>query len=492
MNVSGVIEEHRDPDRVALVHRDEALSYEALYQLVVHAHSGLLRLGLEPADRVVIVAASTPYYIASMLAVLRAGAIAVPVNPTAPSPELQGELDAIEPAMVIVGPAGQASLGGCTVDVPVITLPGATVDGAVGFEDLLGGDQQPAAEEDADDVAVLLFTSGTAGSPKPAMLTHGNLLANIEQIQSHAKDALTDHDVVLGAIPLFHILGINLFLSAIVEGATLVLVERFDAQQTIDLIKANGVTTISGPPAMWQQWADLPGVEPADFATVRLAVSGAAPLSAEVANRINENLGVRIRQGYGLTEASPTLTLAVGTDAPVTSVGRPIPGVELRLVDADGDDVPVGDEGEVWAKGANIFPGYYNDPAATRGALTADGWLRTGDLGVVDDDGYLYLVNRAKDLIVVSGFNVFPGEVEAVLATHDGVNSAAVVGIPHPSTGESVKAVVVAEPGAVLDDHELIEYCQARLARYKCPSAIDVVSELPIGLGGKLRRHELR
>lgn len=492
MNVSGVIEGHRDPDRVALVHRDEAISYEKLYQLVVGCHAGLLGLGLAPADRVVIVAASTPYYIASMLAVLRAGAIAVPVNPTAPSPELQRELDAIDPSLVILGPAGQASASGCSISAGVVTLPGASYDGATAFDDFLGSEELPAADEDADDVALLLFTSGTAGSPKPAMLTHGNLLANIAQIQAHAKDALTADDVVLGAIPLFHILGINLLLSAIVEGATLVLVERFDAQQTIELIREHGVTTISGPPTMWQQWADLPGVDPTAFATVRLAVSGAAPLTAEIANRIGDNLGVRIRQGYGLTEASPTLTLAVGTDAPVTSVGRPIPGVSLRLVDTDGDDVPLGDEGEVWAKGDNIFPGYWNDADATAGALTPDGWLRTGDLGVVDDDGFLYLVNRTKDLIVVSGFNVFPGEVEEVLNTHPGVAASAVVGVAHPSTGESVKAVVVAKADAVLDDHELIEYCQARLARYKCPSAVEVVSELPMGLGGKLRRHELR
>jgi long-chain acyl-CoA synthetase len=492
MNVSGVIEDHRDPERIALVHRGEAVSYETLYNLVTDIHAGLVELALAPTDRVVIVAASTPHYIATLLAVLRAGAIAVPLNPTSPPPEMQGELDAVTPALVIVGPAGQANVSGCQIDVPILTLPGAALAGATALEDLLGRAPQPPADEDADDIALLLFTSGTAGSPKPAMLTHGNLLANIEQIQAHATDALSEDDVVLGVVPLFHILGISLFLSAIVRGATLVLVERFDASQTIDLIVQHGVTTISGPPTMWQQWADLPGVDPAAFASVRVAISGAAPLSAELGNRVGERLGIRLRQGYGLTEAAPTLTIAVGTDAPVASVGRPVPGVKIRLVDADGDDVPVGDEGEVWAKGANIFPGYWNDAEATAHALTADGWLRTGDLGVVDDDGYLYLVNRAKDLIVVSGFNVFPAEVEAVVQAHPAVGSVAVVGMPHPSTGEAVKAVVVPAPGAVVDEHELIEFCQSRLARYKCPSAVEVVAALPMGLGGKLRRHELR
>lgn len=496
MNITHVIDDHADTDGVALVHRDTQITYAQLVARTGSVQAGLSSLGVTPGDRVMLVAGTTPDFVASLFGILRAGAVAVPVNPLAPAPEMSIEIDAVEPAAIMVGPSGVASLSGCEVAVPVIALPGASLDGAIAYEDfVVVADERPApVDRSPDDLALLLFTSGTAGSPKAAMLSHGNLQANIDQVDAHAADLTGANDTALGVLPMFHILGLNLLLGVILRsGGSIVLVQRFDPAGTIALIKRHHVTVVSGPPAMWQAWVNLPEVDPADFASVRLAISGAAALPREVAHRVGESLGLPLTQGYGLTEASPVLTLGAGTGAPATSVGRPVPGVQLRLVDVNGNDAPVGDEGEIWARGANIFSGYWDNPEATADALTDDGWLRTGDIGVVDDDGFLYIVDRTKDLVVVSGFNVYPGEVEEALRSHPGVRDAAAVGIPHPDTGEAVKAFVTAGDDTALDEEEIIRFCESRLARYKCPQAIEVVDELPRGGAvGKLRRRALR
>jgi long-chain acyl-CoA synthetase len=207
---------------------------------------------------------------------------------------------------------------------------------------------------------------------------------------------------------------------------------------------------------------------------------------------VQQRLGLRLDQGYGLTEASPSVTLATGEEAPTGSIGKPITGIELRLVDRDGADVLVGDVGEIWVRGPNVFDGYWNDPVATARVLDRVGWLHTGDMALVDEAGYLFIVDRAKDLIIVSGFNVYPAEVEEVLSEHDAVADVAVIGVAHPHSGETVKAFVVVESGRSVEEDELIEWSATRLARYKCPTKIDIVDEIPRGLGGKVIRRDLR
>lgn len=242
---------------------------------------------------------------------------------------------------------------------------------------------------------------------------------------------------------------------------------------------------------MWVALSHLDDAPADAFAGVRLAFSGAANLPESAAQRLRQRFGLEVAEGYGLTEASPVVTTATGTDARAGSVGVVLDGIELRVVDADGHDALVGDTGEIWLRGANVFAGYVDDPDATARVLTDDGWLRTGDIGYCDDDGYLYLVDRAKDLIIVSGFNVFPAEVEEVLATAPGVADVGVVGVPHPHTGEAVKAFVVAAPGADLDEESLIDFCRDHIARYKCPSKVLIVDELPRNASGKLIRTSL-
>jgi long-chain acyl-CoA synthetase len=228
------------------------------------------------------------------------------------------------------------------------------------------------------------------------------------------------------------------------------------------------------------------------MAPVRVGTSGASKLDAQVRRAIQDRFGLQIMEGYGLTEASPVVTSGTGFDAPEGSIGVPLPGLRVRLVDAGGDDALVGDAGEIWVQGPNVFAGYWEDPEATAGALTDDGWLRTGDVAVVDDDGFLFLVDRVKDLIIVSGFNVYPAEVEEVLVRHKDVEQAAVIGVPHPHSGEAVKAYVVTSDGASVEEDELIQHCEAHLARYKCPQKVMFVDEIPQSATGKVLRKELR
>ncbi len=498
MNLATIIDGHPD-DAVAVISRGESTTYGELREQVSRLRGGLLGLGLDPGDRVGIVAANNWYFVVSYLAVLGVGGVAVPINPMSPVPEVERELAAIGARLVIAGPTARATVAGLdraalpALEAVVLSSEGNDVPGGVLLDDLLAPEPTPIVDRGPDDLAVLIFTSGTAGSPKAAMLTHGNLLTNLEQCQAHPGRSQGPDDVVFGVLPFFHIFGLNVVLGlSFVAGATVLLVERFDPQSAIESIINHAVTVVSGAPTMWAALAALPGTRPGDLATVRLATSGAAKLDSQVQRAISDRFGVDIVEGYGLTEASPVVTSGTGLDAPEGSIGVPLPGVHVRLVDADGHDSLVGDAGELWVKGTNVFAGYWNDPEATSAALTPDGWLRTGDVAVVDDNGFLFLVDRVKDLIIVSGFNVYPAEVEEVIASHPAVAQVAVIGVPHPHSGEAVKAYVVVEAGASVEEDDIIHHCEANLARYKCPQKVMFVAEIPQGTSGKVLRKELR
>ena len=496
MNLADIIEGHPE-DALAFISRGRRTTYGELRSQVADLRAGLVRLGVEPGDRVALLSANNWFFAVSYLATLGAGAVAVPLNPASPSAEIRNELSAIGARVAIVGPSGRDAMAGigkgATPVEHVIVPDGVELPAATPVERLLGADPVAVVERAADDLAVLIFTAGTSGSPRAAMLTHGNLRANLEQMQQHPGRALRPTDVSLGVLPLFHIFGLNVLLGlSLYAGASVVLVERFDPASALDTIRDHGITLIAGAPPMFQAWAGMNGADASAMATVRLAVSGAAPLYPEVAESFERRYARPIFQGYGLTEAAPTVTSSVigGVSKP-SSIGLPLPGIEIRLVDTDGEDALVGDPGEVWVRGANVFAGYWQDEAASERALTADGWLRTGDVAVVDDDGYLYLVDRVKDLIIVSGFNVYPAEVEEALLDHPGIQAVAVVGVSHPHSGETVKAFVVQAPGHHLEEDQVIEFCAGRLARYKCPTKVTFLPELPTGMGGKLLRREL-
>ncbi len=420
------------------------------------------------------------------------------MNPQSPTAELERELASVQPRAAFVGPTAQAAFAGvdrarCGISL-VIVPEGVDLPQSRSFEDLLVAAPVPVTERADDDLAALLFTSGTAGAPKAAKLSHGNLRSVLDAVQSRPDQALRADDVVLGVLPLFHIFGLNMVLAlAARAGACVLLVQRFDPVSCLESIRNHGVTIVAGVPPMYESWARLPAADaPRDaFATVRLAASGASKLDATVAAEFADRFGIEIGEGYGLTETCAAATAA--SNPPVRgSIGVPIPGTQIRLVDpATGEPVPAGDTGEIQISGPGLFQGYWEDDAASRAALTPDGWLRTGDLAVVDDAGNLSIVDRAKDLIIVSGFNVYPAEVEEVLALHPGIEQAAVVGVPHPHTGESVKAFVVPKPDRLIDEDEVIAFCGRHLARYKCPTKVLVVAEIPRSAAGKLIRRDL-
>jgi long-chain acyl-CoA synthetase len=491
MNLAAVIEGH-PADRPALIAAGaggaggaggKVTTYGELRRLVGEARGGLATRGVGPGDRVAVVAANTPEFVVAYLAVLGVGALAVPLNPASPPPEVRRELDVVGAQLVVVGPGGKGTLAGVYAE-------------AVTLDDLLGGPQADLIDRAGDDPAVLLFTSGTAGAPLAAVLTHGNLLANIEQIEASpgwAARPEAPRDVALGALPLFHVFGLNALLGVLLHaGGTVVLVERFDPEATLAAIAEHGVDLVTGAPAMWAALAEMPGADRSAVAGVRVALSGAAPLDPAVVQAVKDRLGLDLREGYGLTEASPVVASGLGVGAPEGSIGRPLPGVQVRLVDPQGEDVLVGDPGEIWVRGPNVFSGYWDDPEATGAALTDDGWLRTGDVAVVDDDGFLFVVDRIKDVVIVSGFNVFPAEVEAVLCEHPDVAEAAVVGVPDARAGEALRAFVVPRDGASIDVEAVAAHCSEHLARYKCPSSIEIVDRIPHGVAGKLLRRALK
>ena len=497
MNLASIIEPH-PAESVALVSRGRETTYGDLRDQVAALRGGLAGLGVRPGDRVALAAGNNWYFVSSYLAVLGLGAIAVPLNPLAPAPELQRELEVTGSRVLVAGPSAKHSVNGIRRDAlpaleHVVAAPGAGIDDVVDLGDLLTSEPMPLVDREPDDLAILMFTSGTAGAPRAAMLSHKNLLANLEQVQSLPGRRQTADDVVFGVLPLFHIFGLNVVLGlTLLTGARVVLVERFDPVSALEAIGRHSITIVTGPPTMWSAWGSVPNADPRAFASVRIAVSGAAKLAVETAQQIEDRFGLTIDEGYGLTEAAPVVTSATGTSAPRGSIGSPLPGVEVRLVDPDGGDALVGDAGELWVRGPSVFQGYWHEPEATAAALTPEGWLRTGDIAIVDDSGHVFLVDRAKDLVIVSGFNVFPAEVEEVLIEHPAVEACAVVGVAHPHSGEAVKAYVVLEDGRSAEEDDLIAWCAERLARYKCPTKVMFVEELPQGLAGKLLRRALR
>ncbi|MGH9026335.1 MAG: AMP-binding protein, partial [Acidimicrobiia bacterium] len=450
MNVASVLVSERPGP--ALSAGEATLTHVDLGRAAAQAAGGLVGLGVAPGDRVAILAGNTPIFVTAYLATLWAGGVAVPVDPKSGVGELGRRLAEVEPRAAVVDTAGRDGFVAALTDSDAAPVVVAACDGMEGVEKwdmITAAAPTPQVERDDADVAVLLFTAGTGGPPKAAMLTHGNLASNIRQVLDHPGLALRETDVGVGALPLFHIYGLNVALGVtLAAGAHLILVDHFDPAATTTLVSSRRATVLAGVPAMYGAWLAVADTPADAFASVRLAVSGAAPLPLEIAAAFEARFGIVVHEGYGLTEASPIVTTAaVSGDPHPGSIGPPLPGVEVRLVDTDGTDVLPGDPGQIWVRGPNVFPGYWRAPDATAAALTADGWLRTGDIAVADESGWLSVVDRAKDLVIVSGFNVFPAEVEEVLLAHPDVAEAAVVGEPDPRTGERLVAFVVPEPG---------------------------------------------
>ena len=452
------------PAKTALICGSRTLTWAELDELVNRLAGGLLADGLEPGDRVGLLLPNSIEFAASYFAILRAGLVAVPLNISYTPTEVDYQVSDSGARLVLT----ESEMDRLAGSAPYDGKPRS-------------GDE---------DLAVLLYTSGTTGRPKGAMLSHRALLANIDQLTQIDPPVVAPDDVVLLVLPLFHIYGLNAGLGmTAATAATGVLAERFDPVETLTLVREQSVTNIIGAPPMYVAWSMLPDL-PDSLPAVRLAVSGAAPLPADVLSGFVEATGKQIYEGYGLTETAPVLTTTLcSASVKPGSIGRPIPAVELRLTDDTGDDVDDDDPGEIVVRGPNLFSGYWPDGA---GGPDANGWFHTGDVAYADADGDLFLVDRIRELILVSGFNVYPREVEDVITSHPDVAEAAVIGVPHPYTGETVRALVVPREGKQVDPDAVIEHVAGRLARFKCPTSVEIVDELPHSATGKVAKGKLR
>lgn len=485
MDVHSLIAPH-EPNGLALVCGVEQRSWAELSDRVDRLASSLVR-DRQPGDVVAVLGDTSIEFVEAVLATLAAGLTVLPLHTLYPAAELDRACQLASPALLVEvdAVAGNAARA---MNHPVqrVSLSGYQDDPAV------PGRIAP-VEHDETTPAVLLFTSGTAGSPRLAILSRANVTASIQATVGGAAPLGAIASRMAGVMPLTHVLGLVSVLGvALSLGSTLVLADASSVSATVADVAKHGVRLLVAPPIFWYRLAEA-DLAPDALATVEVGLSGAAPLSGSLARRVEERFGFRLRQGYGLTEATSALTTSVGTEAPAASVGRPLPGVQLRLIDEFGDDALVGDVGELLVKGPSVFSGYLGDDEATAAVLDDEGWLRTGDLAVVDEQGNLFIVGRCKDQIISAGFNVHPGEVEDLLARHPGVQAAAVVGESDREYGELVVGfVVLADAETGPSEADLIDHCRQSLAGYKVPRRIEFVQELPRTSTGKLRRRMLR
>jgi len=476
------------PDRVAIKFDDFELTYAALDGASALAAGWLRDLGVGPGDRVGIMLPNIPQFPIIYYGVLRAGAVVVPMNPLFKEREVEFYLSDSGAKVIFAwdGVADQAQ-------------PGAEAAGAA-FEVVDGdfsqrlGSHHPAPEvvdRAPDDTAVILYTSGTTGKPKGAELTHSNLLSNVT-----ATVALFDgssDDVIFGGLPLFHSFGQMCGLnSAVTCGATLTLIPRFDPTKALEVLQRDKVTIMQGVPTMYVALLQHPQHGDYDTSTLRLSVSGGASLPVEVLRGFEKDFDAILLEGYGLSETSPVASFNhADRERKAGSIGTPIVDVEMRLVDSDWNDVPEGEIGEIAIKGPNVMKGYWQRPDATAEVIK-DGWFRTGDLATLDDEGYYFIVDRAKDMIIRGGYNVYPREVEEILYEHPAVAEAAVVGVPDATLGEEIGAAITLKPGATATADEIGEFVRERIAAYKYPRIVWFLDEgLPKGPTGKILKREI-
>jgi long-chain acyl-CoA synthetase len=347
-------------------------------------------------------------------------------------------------------------------------------------------------ERRADDTAVILYTSGTTGQPKGAELSHANLLFNVLATHKLFGEHPDGHEVYLCVLPLFHSFGQTVIMNAgLAQGGTLLLQPRFEPRTALRLLHRGGVTFFAGVPTMYWALLEALGDEPGDTHVLRMAVSGGASLPVELMSRFNARFGTAVLEGYGLSETSPVTTFNPASDPRAGSIGRPIWGVDCKLVDECWNEISgAGEVGEIAIRGHNVMQGYYKRPEATAEVMN-DGWFRTGDLARRDGDGYYYIVDRAKDMIIRGGFNIYPREIEEMLMQHSAVSLVAVAGVPHPTHGEEVKAYIIRHPGSPIDAEELIGWAKQRLASYKYPRLVEFCDTLPMTSTGKILKRLL-
>jgi acyl-CoA synthetase (AMP-forming)/AMP-acid ligase II len=494
------------PDKIALVCgvSGRSLTYGALALAVRRAAAGLHARGVRKGDVVGIVSPNTPEFAVAFYAIATIGAICSTVNPIATAEEIGAQFADSEAIMLITIPD---LLEKCRVAARLATTVREIVvfgeaEGATPFSELLAhGDAPPVVHIDpANDVVALPYSSGTSGIPKGVMLTHRNLVANICQGRGVARMVNTD-DRVVGVLPFFHIYGMVVIMGgALVEGATIVTLPRFELEGFLRTLQDHRITYANVVPPIILALAKHPLVANYDLSSLRTLFSGAAPLGAELADACATRLDLRVRQGYGLTETSPVTHFHPldGDVVKPASVGPLVPNTEARIVDPDtGVDLPAGEPGELWIRGPQVMKGYFNKPEATAACLSADGWFRTGDVAVVDDDGWFAIVDRVKELIKYKGLQVAPAELEAILLSHPGIADAAVIPVADADAGEIPKAFVVLRVDAAgnapanASATEIMTFVAERVSPYKKVRRVEFVDAVPKSPSGKILRRLL-
>ncbi|MGV9713194.1 long-chain-fatty-acid--CoA ligase [Gordonia sp. NPDC003424] len=479
----------RHPDVVAIKLDDAEITYAQLNGLAAKTAMWLRDLGVEPGDRVAVSLPNIPHMPVIYYGILWAGGVVVPMNPLYKDREFAHVLrdSGAKAFFAWNGVAEQAAKGAAEAGVTFVEVDPATFLGQVTEHSAI-----KAADRGGDDTSVILYTSGTTGAPKGAELTHANMIRNAEICADAPLVGLSTGDVVFGGLPLFHVFGQTCMMNAaVLTGATLTLLPRFDPERALEIIERDKVTHMGGVPTMFVALSQFTEHERFDTSSLTRCVSGGAALPVEVLKAFEDAYGAVILEGYGLSETSPAVSFNhADRERKPGSVGQPVEGVEMKLVDDAWNEVPEGSDGEIAVKGHNVMKGYFGNPEATD-AVLRDGWFRTGDIGRRDEDGYYFIVDRAKDMIIRGGYNVYPREVEEVLYGHPAVGSVAVVGIPSQMHGEEVAAVVTLKPGMTATEDEIRDYAKERVAAYKYPRVVRLVDALPLGPTGKILKREI-
>ena len=488
------------PDKAALIDgpSGRTVTFAELDRLSDAFAGAIAARGIGKGDTVCVYMPNLPEYAVVFHGVCRAGAVNTTANPLYSAREVNHQLHDSGAKLIVTIPmfleiAREAAQGTHVEEIVLIGGDGSEED-VTQIGELLGaGAAPPDVEIDPDsDLAVLPYSSGTTGLPKGVMLTHRNLVANI--VQTDAAMSVEADDVLIGVLPFFHIYGMTVIMNmGLWSGATIVTMPRFDLDQFLELIEKHGITCGYVVPPIALALAKHPAVDGRDLSSLRMIMSGAAPLGPELTAQVTERLGVPVTQGYGMTELSPVSHFCPLEGIKPGTIGPEIPGTESRLVDPEtGEDVDVGERGELWVRGPQVMVGYLNNEEATKETITEDGWLRTGDIAVVDEDGYYSIVDRLKELIKYKGFQVPPAELEAILIGHPAVADCAVIGVPDEEAGELPKGFVVIAEGADVSDEELMEHVAGQVSPQKKLRLIERVGEIPKSASGKILRRELR
>ena len=486
----------RAPDKTAVILGASRLSYAELDHQSDQVAASLARAGVAPGDRVGLQLPNIPQFVIAYFGILKAGGVVVPMNVLLKAPEIEFQLrDSGARSLITYGAfLDESSKAAAAAGVAALYVVAESAPASgTAFEALLAGDPvgpQLAARSPADP-AVIIYTSGTTGVPKGAVLSHITLYMNAD-IPGRLFE-FSDSDTVVVALPLFHVFALSSIMNTcVLLGGTMSLVPRFEPRAVLELVQRDRATVFMGVPTMYIGLLQTPGDW--DFSSLRVAISGGAPIPAEVIDSFESRFGIPILEGYGLSETASTTTFNISaTERKVYSVGKPIWGVSVQIWDADFRPLPAGADqvGEVVVRGPNVMTGYHDNPEATAKAF-AGGWFHTGDLGYIDEDGFLFIVDRIKDLIIRGGYNVYPREVEEVLYAHPAVAEAAVIGVPDPKMGEEVRAIVAVKPGQSVTGAELIEFVKERMAAYKYPRTVEFRATLPKNATGKILKKELR